>query len=148
MRKIKFLLLILIILPAAPVWAATMESIGKDEVNVRAKPSTQSDVLFQACLGYPIHLEKQQGEWALIQDWQDNTGWVYKPLLSRINTAIVLVDNANIRKGPGLSNPVVRRASRGEIYKVFGERGHWVKIGYYLENKVIGWMREDLVWGE
>ena len=39
------------------------------------------------------------------------------------------------------------QASKGEIYKIFDEKGQWVKVGYYLENEVIGWIREDLVWG-
>jgi uncharacterized protein YgiM (DUF1202 family) len=61
------------------------------------------------------------------------------------------VDNprhANIRKGPSLRKPVVKQAAKGEIYKIFNEKGEWVKVGYYLENEVIGWIRQDLVWGE
>ena len=40
------------------------------------------------------------------------------------------------------------QASKGEIYKIFDEKGEWVKVGYYLENEVIGWIRQDLVWGD
>ena len=61
---------------------------------------------------------------------------------------MILVDNANIRKGPNLNTPIVMKASQGNIYKIFGEKGDWVKVGYYLENEKIGWIRDDLVWGE
>ena len=148
MRKTFCLAVACSLLWVLPGWASTMQSIGKDLVNVRANPSLQSDILFQAYLGYPIEVEKQRHDWVYFRDWKDNAGWVYKPLVSQVQTAVILVDNANIRKGPSLRRPVVMHASKGEIYKIFGEKGEWVKIGYYLENEVIGWIRQDLVWGD
>jgi uncharacterized protein YgiM (DUF1202 family) len=61
---------------------------------------------------------------------------------------LVTVEDANIRKGPSLRKSVVKQASKGEIYKIFDEKGEWVKVGYYLENEVISWIRQDLVGGE
>ncbi len=148
MRKILCLVVAWGLLLVGPGLASTMKSIAKDRVNVRSNPNLNSAVVFQAFLGYPMEVEKLQKNWAYCTDWKDNSGWVYKPLLSNIQTAVVLVDNANIRKGPSLRRPVVQRASKGEIYKVFAERGKWVKVGYYLENEEIGWIRQDLVWGE
>jgi SH3-like domain-containing protein len=148
MRKIIFFAMALVVLSVVPGLASNMQSIGKERVNVRAKPNLKSDVVFEAFLGYPIQIEKQQNNWVYFTDWKNNNGWVYKPLISRIQTALVLVDEANIRKGPGLNRPVVRQATKGEIYKIFDEKGEWVKVGYYLENEVIGWIRQDLVWGD
>jgi SH3-like domain-containing protein len=146
-RKIIFLTLVWLSLLVAPGWSKNM-SIGKDLVNVRSKPDLQAEVIFQASLGYPIEVEKQKNNWLYFRDWKNNAGWVYKPLVSGTKTAVVLVETANVRKGPGLRNPVVMQASKGEIYKVFAEQGNWIKIGYYLENEVIGWVREDLIWGD
>lgn len=148
MKKMLWLALLSVVCLSVPVSASTMQSIGKDLVNVRSKPNMSSEVLFQAFLGYPIEIEKQQNNWVYCTDWKDNSGWIYKPLISKTQTAIILVDDANIRKGPSLRKPVVMKASQGEIYKVFGEKGDWVKIGYYLENEVVGWVRQDLVWGD
>ena len=148
MRKFFWLALISAVLLACPAWGSTMQSIGKERVNVRSKPDLNSDVLFQAYLGYPIEIEKQQKNWVYCTDWKNNSGWVYKPLVSGTQTAVILVDNASIRKGPSLRKPVVMKASQGEIYKIFGEKGSWVKIGYYLENETVGWVREDMVWGD
>jgi SH3-like domain-containing protein len=131
-----------------PAWASTMQSIGKERVNVRSQPDLSSEVVFQAFLGYPIQIEKQEKNWVYFTDWKNNTGWVYKPLVSQTQTAVVLVDKANIRKGPSLRRSVIMQASKGEIYKIFAEKGDWVKVGYYLENEVIGWIRQDLVWGD
>jgi len=148
MGKILGLAMASVILWAGPGLASTMQSIGKNQVNVRSKPNMTSEVMFQASLGYPIQIEKPRKNWVYVTDWQKHTGWVYKPLVSKTQTAVVLVEDANIRKGPSLRKPVVMQASKGEIYKVFGEQGKWVKVGYYLENEVIGWVRQDLVWGD
>jgi SH3-like domain-containing protein len=148
MRKIIFFAMALVVLSVVPGLASNMQSIGKERVNVRAKPNLKSDVVFEAFLGYPIQIEKQQNNWVYFTDWKNNNGWVFKPLVSPVQTALVLVDEANIRKGPGLNRPVVRQATKGEIYKIFDEKGEWVKVGYYLENEVIGWIRQDLVWGD
>jgi uncharacterized protein YgiM (DUF1202 family) len=148
MRKTFWLTLVCILLLVCPAWGSMMKSIGKDRVNVRSKPNLHSKVLFQAYLGYPIEIEKQKKNWVYFTDWKNNSGWVYKPLVSNTKTAVILADNVNIRRGPSLRTRVVTKASQGEIYKVFAEKGKWVKIGYYLENEVVGWVRQDLVWGE
>ena len=148
MRKIFYLAVTLVMILAGPVFASSMGSIAKDRVNVRSKPALGSEVLFQAYLGDPIQIERQQKNWVYFTDWRNQAGWVYKPLVSKTQTAVILVDDANIRKGPSLKMPVVLRASQGDIYKIFGEKGNWVHVGYYIENEKIGWVRDDLVWGE
>jgi len=131
-----------------PVCAATMQSIGKDQVNVRSNPDLNSEVLFELFLGYPIQVEKQQNNWVYFTDWKNQAGWVFKPLVSKTQTAVILADTANIREGPSLRKAVVRKASKGDIYKIFGEKDDWVQVGFYLENEKIGWIRDDLIWGE
>ena len=142
------LTLILTLLLLGSAWA-NMASIGKENVNVRSAPSRQADVLYQIHLGYPVELQRTKGKWVKIKDWDENTGWVYRPLINRkVQTALVIPDRINIRKGPGIKYRVVNHATGGEIYKIFAEKGNWVKIGYYLENQELGWVRNDLVWGE
>jgi SH3-like domain-containing protein len=148
MRRIFCLAGALVVLSVSPILAANMQSIGKDRVNVRSKPDLNSEIIFETSLGYKIQIEKQKNNWVYFTDWKNNTGWVYQPLVSRTQTALIAVEEANIRKGPSVRKPVVKQASRGEIYKIFDEKGEWVKVGYYLENEVIGWIRQDLVWGD
>ena len=147
MRNIICLVAASVVLSISSVSASNMQSIRRDSVNVRSKPDLNSEVVFQASLGYPVQIEKQKSNWVYCTDYKNQAGWVYKPLVSKTQTAVVLVEEANIRKGPSLRKPVVMQASKGEIYKIFDEKGQWVKVGYYLENEVIGWIREDLVWG-
>jgi SH3-like domain-containing protein len=148
MTKFFCLISAIFLMLVCPAGAATMQSIGKDQVNVREKPSLKSEILFEVSLGYPIQVEKQKKNWVYFTDYKDQAGWVYKPLISKTKTVVILVDKANIRKGPSLKKPVVMKASQGEIYKIFGEKGNWVNLGFYMENEKIGWIRDDLVWGE
>jgi SH3-like domain-containing protein len=130
-----------------PGWGASMKSIGKDEVNVRRGPSLDSEVLYETHLGYPIEIEKTEGDWVRFKDWQGARGWVHKPLVTDIKTAVVVGDDVNVRKGPGSDFEVVKKIAKGEVYKVFGRKGEWVKIGYYVEGDEIGWVRKDMIWG-
>lgn len=148
MPRILLIALIVLGLAAVPCWGKAMKSIGKEKVNVRSGPGLNNDVLYQVHLGYPLEVEKRKGDWVEFTDWMGKTGWVYRPLLSDVPTAVVLKEDVNVRRGPGLRHRVVTKVDKGEVYKIFQRNSNWVKIGYYLENEEIGWVRSDLVWGE
>jgi SH3-like domain-containing protein len=148
MRKALWFAMAWVLLLVVPVAAVTMGSIGKDRVKVRSKPEVSSVVLFQAYLGYPIKIKQQKNDWVNIIDWKHHTGWVKKSMVSMTRTAVVLADNTAVRKGPGPKQPVIKHASKGDIFKIFSVKGKWVKIGYYRENEVVGWVPQDLVWGD
>ncbi|MBM4200534.1 MAG: hypothetical protein FJ189_04540, partial [Gammaproteobacteria bacterium] len=57
-----------------PGWGASMKSIGKDAVNVRKTPSREGEVLYETHLGYPIEIDKTQGDWVRVKDWQGTLG--------------------------------------------------------------------------
>ena len=146
MRRANVLLAVLVAVSSS-AGAASMKSIGKDAVNVRKGPSVDSEVLYETHLGYPIEIEKTQGDWVRCKDWQGHIGWVHKPLVSEIKTAVVLGEDVNVRKGPGAEHEVVKKVVKGEVYKVVGRKGDWVKIAYYVEGDEIGWIRRDMLWG-
>jgi SH3-like domain-containing protein len=148
MKNIFFLTATWLILLIMPAWAAT-GSIGQEKVKVRKYPSLKAEVLYQAHLGYPVQVVGAKGDWVQIKDWQDKVGWVYASLVNKkVHTAVIVPDLVNIRKGPGRNQPVVAQVKCGEVFKIFQEQKEWVKIGYYVENQVLGWIHKDLVWGE
>lgn len=131
-------------------FAATADgkSIGQDNVNIREQPGMNSTVLFTVPLGYPIKIKKEEGNWIFFHDWQDQNGWVYKPLVSDIDTAVILVDKANIRSAATHRATVVANAKQGEIYTILSKKNNWVKLGYYYDGTAVGWIRDDLIFGE
>ncbi len=136
-------ILLLLVAQAAPA-----RSIAKDETNIRSGPNLQSEILFTVPRGYPIEVQERSGEWTRFQDWQGNSAWVYSSLVSDVNTAVILVDKANIRSTGATSAAVTAVAEIGEIYKVLSKKGDWVQLGYYDSNAPVGWIRHDLVFGE
>ena len=140
-----FLLAPLLLALAAP---ASGKSIAKDQVNVRAEPDLKSAILYSAPLAYPLEIKKEQGKWVYCLDWLNNSGWVYKSLISDIDTAIVLVEKANIRSAATLNTSVVANAEQGDIYTILARDNNWVKLGYYQTGADAGWIRDDLVFGE
>lgn len=147
MRKTVTLTLMLLALVAAPAWAE-MGSIGKDNVNVRSGPGHKYKVVFRAPLGYPVKITSERSGWLRIQDWEGRTGWIKNSLVSKTRTAVVLKKRANVRQAPGTANEVLGQVEEGEIYKVMAQDANWVQIGYYHEGEAVGWIREDLVFGE
>ncbi|MDD2466761.1 MAG: SH3 domain-containing protein [Desulfobulbus sp.] len=139
-----------IIAPLVLGLAGSLEakSIGKDQVNIRSAPNLNSKIVFTVPLGYPIKVEKEADNWSFFHDWQNNTGWVYKPLISDIDTAVILVEKANIRSQANLKSKVAAIAEMGEIYTILGKEGNWVKLGYYHGGSELGWIRDDLVFGD
>lgn len=121
------------------------DSILKDQVNIRSGPSMKSDVSFRAPLGYPIKIEKVQGDWVYFCDWENNRGWIHKPLVSKVKTAVILVTEANLRSSGSTKSKVVAIAKRGEIYKVLTTKGEWIQLGYFFGGDPVGWVRSDLV---
>ena len=128
--------------------AAPAKSIVKDETNIRSGPSTKDEILFTVPRGYPIQVERRSGQWTQFRDWQNNTAWVYTPLVSDINTAVITAEKVNIRSSGSLKSQVVTNAEMGEIYRVLGKKGDWVQLGYYDNSSPVGWIRHDLVLGD
>ncbi|KAB2338678.1 SH3 domain-containing protein [Cytobacillus depressus] len=63
---------------------------------------------------------------------------------STVNEIVkVGTNDLNIRKGPGLSYPIVAKAKKGEQYLSFSEKDDWIEIE--LRNGVRGWVANWLV---
>jgi SH3-like domain-containing protein len=148
MKNTFFLTVTWLIILMVPGWASAA-CIGQEKVNIRKAPNLKAEVIFQAHLGYPVALEQTKGDWVQIKDWQNKVGWVNRSLINKnIHTAVVVPEQVNVRKGPGLNYPVVAQVKSGQVYKIFKEQNGWIRIGYYVENQELGWIRKDFVWGE
>jgi len=92
--------LLFALLPVAVV-PASAKSFGGDGAGIRSRPSLNSGIIFAAPLGHPSRIEKNVQNWTLFHDWQKSNGWVYKPLVADVKTAVILVGKANIRSFAG-----------------------------------------------
>ena len=113
--------------------------------NVRSGPGTNHDVVFVYRKNSPLKVIEEKGTWVKVEDFEKDTGWISKKILSRkAKGAIVKVSNANVRKGPSLKDPVVFIAGYGVAFKVTDTKGDWYKIQH--EDGDTGWVNAKLVY--
>ena len=69
--------------------AAEYVSVKKDNVNVRTGPGTDNPVSMELFAGYPLKVIKKQGEWIKFSDFENDTGWIHKSLVTKGDSVII-----------------------------------------------------------
>ncbi|MEE4240020.1 MAG: SH3 domain-containing protein [Desulfopila sp.] len=125
--------------------AAEYVSVVKDGVNVRTGPSTSNPVYMELFKGYPLKVIDKKDDWLKVQDFENDSGWIYASLIEKSNTVIVSADTrANMRSGPGTDNPVVATLERGVILNVIERQDKWFKVKHLSGTE--GWIYSPLLW--
>jgi SH3-like domain-containing protein len=149
MKPTQNLLALVVLIVSSTVLAESgMKSVAKDNVNVRRGPGQNHEIFYKAPLGYPVKVDRTQGDWMLCRDWEGDSGWIKRALLGRLKTVVILGSKINLRQGPGVSQPIAEKTERGRIYRVLRSRDGWHQLGYFDSKEVAGWARADLVWGQ
>ena len=149
MKPTQNLLALLVLIASSTVFAESgMKSVAKDNVNVRRGPGQHHEVFYKAPLGYPLKIERTQGDWVLCRDWEGDRGWIKRSLLGNLKTGVIIGSKVNLRQGPGLTQPISEKTERGRIYKILRTKNGWHQLGYFDNKEAAGWARADLVWGE
>ena len=124
---------------------AEMVSISRHKVSIRSGPGTTSPIKWELGLGYPLKVVGRKGNWLKVTDYESDTGWVYKKLVSKTPHMIVKNEKTNIRKGPGKGQGIVGEANRGVVLRTVKHKKGWVQVRH--ESGLTGWIRRDLLWG-
>lgn len=140
-----FLTVCLCLIALTPAHAGEMVSIKGSIVNMRAGPSTQSEVLWQLRKGYPLEVLKHRGRWLQVRDFENDRGWVAKSLTSKTPYHIVKTPTANVRKGPSTKYRIVGKAERFEVLRTRKKSKGWVNVR--REDGQTGWISRKLLWG-
>ncbi len=122
-----------------------MVAIDRDIVNVRSGPAISYKTLWQFGKGYPLKVVGSRKEWYKVQDFEGDSGWVYKPLVSRTPHVVVKNKLVNIRSRPGTRHAVIARAQRGVVFQTIASVKGWVKVRH--AGGLVGWVARRLVWG-
>lgn len=134
-----------ILLLVATAVSAEMLTIAGRKVNMRSGPGTRYPVLWELGAGFPVKRLERKGNWYRVQDFEGDTGWVYKKLTNKTPSVIVKRKIVNIRKGPGTKNPIVGKAEYGTVFKRLKQSKGWVKVKF--PKKGAGWIKGNLLWG-
>lgn len=143
-RKLFPLLLTALLLSATPGVAAEYLSVTKDGVNIRSGPDTNKEILWEVFKDFPLEVIKRQGEWIEAKDFEGDTGWIFNNLTSKEKRAIVKVNTANMRIGPGKNYEMVATVKYGVVFIPLEKEGDWIKVKH--EDGTVGWIFNNLLW--
>ncbi len=125
------------------LWAAEYMSVARDGINIRSGPGTNSNVLFELPLGYPLEVIGREGQWIKVMDYEGDKGYVIESLLSKTPYVVVKTKEGNVRSGPSTKDAVVGNVTKDVIFKKVEEKGDWIKVSHPQLN---GWVHKTLVW--
>lgn len=125
--------------------ARQMVSVDRAEINMRTGPGTGHESLWLLSRGYPLAVLGRKGKWLHVRDFENDEGWIYRPLTDRTPHFVVKAKTANIRSGPSTRNRIVGKASYGDVLRTLAHRGDWAKIRD--AEGLVGWVARRLLWG-
>ncbi len=142
----RFLMPLAFFLAAATgVQAREMVSVQRAEVNLRAGAGTNHQPLWVLSQGYPLEVTGRKGQWLHVRDFENDTGWIFRPLVGKQPHHVVKGAVVNLRSSPSTRSRVVGKASRGEVLRTLERRPQWVKV--QQEGGPRGWVASRLLWG-
>ncbi|MCP3929841.1 MAG: SH3 domain-containing protein [Bacteroidetes bacterium] len=127
-----------------------MMSVTGNKVNLRSGPGLNYSVKWEYGSGYPLKVRTEKGKWVKVEDFERDTGWVFKSLLEKKPHMIVRVNKnkdkkINIRTGPGTNYKVVGKAYYGVVFETIEQKKGWAKVKH--ESGLVGWIKRSLLWG-
>jgi len=135
------------LLVAVPVFclAGQRVSVSVDSANVRTGPGTEHEIVWKGVeKHYPLLILDQAGSWYYVKDFENDTGWIFKKLVSKTPTVITTKGRCNVRKGPSVKKPLAFVVDSGVPFQVLSRKGNWIRVQHADGDK--GWIHKSLVW--
>ena len=144
MKRIYFLVFILVFIPLNVLSEETFLSLKKNKVNVRYGPSFEFQIKFvYKKVNLPIKQIDKKENWRRIIDLKNNSGWIHQSQLKANNSIIPLKDKILFKKPSSFSKPIAKIVN-GRVLIVQKCEKNWCKIE---TGKYRGWIKSDNIWG-
>lgn len=127
--------------------SAEADCVKVAEANLRKGPGTQHEKSWVVYKYMPLKQISKDGSWFQVKDVDGDKHWVFSKLLTdEYQCAVVKVEKANVRSGPGIGNAVapLGLVERYYAFKVVSEQSGWVEVEDEMKNH--GWISKSLVW--
>lgn len=122
-------------------------STKSNESNVRIGPNKKK---YHVCLilkqKVPLKILDEQGDWRLIEDWEGETGWIHKRLLTDKLQAIIIIKVANIYAKPSTNISIIAKAPKHVILPITDCDITWCKTTISSINTQ-GYIQKTDFWG-
>lgn len=140
-----------VLLLFALVFSVTTEAwalcVQVKKANLRQGPGTKHEKLWEVYQYMPFRKLDAKGSWLKVSDVDGDIYWIYKKLTTEdYHCAVIKIDKANLREGPGTNFSQVSWSPRDKYYsmKVLNIEGKWVRIEDYEGD--VAWIHRSLVW--
>ena len=144
MKKFSFLISILLIFPLNVFSEEIFLSLKKNKVNVRYGPSFDFPIKFiYKKINLPIKQIGKKENWRRIIDLKNNSGWIHKSQLKKVNSIIPLEDKILFKKPSNFSKPLAM-IKKGRILILQKCDGSWCKV---KSENFKGWIKNKNIWG-
>ncbi len=142
--KTAILLFAFFLIPSLSL-AAEVVSVKKDNVNIRSGPGTEFPVTMELFKGYPLKVVEKKGDWFKINDFENDSGWIFSSLVSSKSTVIVNGKKSiNMRSQPNTTASIVAVVDRGVVLTKLSTQEKWVKVKH--SQGITGWIYGPLLW--
>jgi SH3-like domain-containing protein len=121
--------------------------VNVPEANLRSGPGTKYEKTWEVFKYMPFNKLSKKANWYKIKDVDGDIHWVYSKLVtSKIKCAVVKVDKANVRSGPGekYSKTSMSPALKYDSFKVIKIQAPWAKVVDEFGDS--GWIFRKLLW--
>ena len=119
-------------------------SLKKEKVNVRYGPSFDSPIKFiYKKIHLPVKQIDQKDNWRRIIDFKNNSGWIHRSQLKKVNSIILYKDEILFKKPTKFSKPIAK-IKMGRVLLLEKCLENWCKI---RTNKYLGWIEIKNFWG-
>ena len=150
MKRFLVLLILVVSLSISNEAFPKMLSVKAEKVQVMTGPKKNSQVKWEYAKGFPVNTKSTQGNWVKVEDFEKDSGWVLKDLLSDQPAVIVKAnknhaEKINIHVGPGKDFKVVGQAFYGVVFKKIEQKNGWVKVQH--DSGLTGWVKNSFLWG-
>lgn len=127
--------------------AASALCVSVPEANLRHGPGVHYDKSWEVLKYMPFKKIGQKGGWYKVKDVDGDVHWILGRLTTNaIRCAVVKVDKANVRTGPGTgyANSPLSPVEKYYSFKVVDTKGGWVKVQDEVFNNA--WVAKTLLW--
>ncbi|HDH53730.1 MAG TPA: hypothetical protein ENH24_04520 [Nitrospirae bacterium] len=121
--------------------------VSVSEANLRSGPGTKYEKTWEVFKYMPLKKLSKKGNWYKVKDVDGDIHWVYRKLVTdKFRCAVVKVDKANVRSGPGTgySKKALSPVLKYDSFKVIKIKPSWVKVIDEFDDT--GWIFRKLLW--
>ena len=122
----------------------TFVSLKKKVVNVRHGPTFDSPVKYiYKKINLPVKLIDKKDNFRRIIDQKNNSGWIHRSQLKKVNSIIILENKILFKKPSHFSKPILR-LEKGRLLVIKKCLSDWCKVSTDDYN---GWIKTGNIWG-